>query len=143
MENEEMTLRIKRLNDERTSTVGYGDVADGDKKMPAVEQPDNDKGLDVEKQQPVTVGVITDNEDICNYPDCLFVNGGPPLDVCQGFCGGRSCFHPACKVNWLESKILMQNLANYVIIVSTLNTGMFECYWHCMFLFVIISLISD
>ncbi len=104
MENEEMALRIKRLYDERTSTVGCGDVADGDKKMPAVEQPDNDKGLDVEKQQPVTVGVLTINEDICNYPDCLIVNGGPPLDVCQGFCGGRHCFHHACNVNWLESK---------------------------------------
>ena len=75
------------------------DVADRDKKMPAVEQSDNEEWLDNENQQPVLVGVLTNDEDICNYPDFLFVNGGPPLDVCQGFCGGRHCFHHACNMN--------------------------------------------
>ena len=39
--------------------------------------------------------------DGCNYPDCMFANGGPPLDKCQGTCG-RRCFHHACNVNWIE-----------------------------------------
>ena len=99
MENEELALKTKKMQEESKL---YTD----DRKMAAVEderKEEKTKGM----EQAATKGIEqTANDDAtnsCNYPDCLFARGGPPLDVCQGTCGGRRCFHHACNVNWIES----------------------------------------
>jgi hypothetical protein len=46
-------------------------------------------------------------ENVCRYPQCLFLNTpchGPQLDGCQGACGKQTLFHHACYVAWLENK---------------------------------------
>ena len=98
MENEELALKTKKMQEEMK-------LYDDDRKMAAVEN---------ERKEEETEGMEeTENNDgmgehekatgnTCNYPDCLFAIGGPPLDVCQGTCGGRRCFHHACNVNWVE-----------------------------------------
>ncbi len=116
LENEELEMKMRRLENDKDErkhgseeSVGEwctGDgiddintgvdmdemVDDDDRKMPAVEHDgDNDEGIDTYSGG-------------CNYPDCMFSMGGPPLDECQGFCGSRRCFHHACNVNWIESK---------------------------------------
>jgi hypothetical protein len=116
MENEELEMKMKKLEEDMDkrkhgSQDSVGDwktcdeidenntgeeldevMIDDDRKMPAAERDrDDDDGID-------------DRSDGCNYPDCMFSSGGPPLDECQGSCGRRRCFHHACNVNWIESK---------------------------------------
>lgn len=51
-------------------------TSDVNRKMPAVEYGEEDDDMDDE------------HTDGCNYPNCMFANGGLPLDECQGTCGG-------------------------------------------------------
>ena len=60
------------------------------------------KGMEQAATKGIEQAANDDATNSCNYPDCLFAIGGPPLDVCQGSCGGRRCFHHACNVNWVE-----------------------------------------
>lgn len=99
MENEELALKTKKMQEESKL---YTD----DRKMAAVEderKEEKTKGMEQAATKGIEQTANDDGMNTCNYPDCLFARGGPPLDVCQGTCGGRRCFHHACNVNWIES----------------------------------------
>ena len=98
MENKELALKTKKMQEESK-------LYDDDRKMAAVENERKEEEMERIEETENNDGMGEQEKatgDTCNYPDCLFAIGGPPLDVCQGSCGGRRCFHHACNVNWVE-----------------------------------------